>query len=98
MALQKPVPPSLDDLWQDVLNFAGWHGIIYSMNNDTELVDIETKLSYLENTLIQLNERVINQEKRIARLEDENKVMSENYQELWDSVAEDIPNRKPPHY
>ncbi|MDR0910276.1 MAG: SlyX family protein [Spirochaetaceae bacterium] len=68
------------------------------METSDELIATQTKLAYVEDMLKNLNTLVIEQEKRISRLEEESKLMARKYQELWESVTEEIPDRKPPHY
>jgi SlyX protein len=67
-------------------------------SDDARIVSLETKLAYLENTVAELDGIVRGQEGRIARLEEENKVLAQKYRELRDETGEEIPNRRPPHY
>ena len=69
------------------------------MDKDIEkkLTIIETKLSYLEDFMTQLQNTTVEQAKKLERLQTENQILSGKISDLQDSI-EDIPNRKPPHY
>ncbi len=68
------------------------------VNMNEELVAIETKLAYLEDTVATLNDLVIDQQKQIDRLEAGRKDLERQLGELADSGGEMMPHQKPPHY
>ncbi|MBN4081963.1 SlyX family protein [Beggiatoa alba] len=70
-----------------------------SIVNENRLIDIETRISYQEDTLQQLNDVVINQQRRISQLEDLIKSLAERYQNLQTTGQTlDMSDEKPPHY
>ena len=64
---------------------------------EKRFITLETKFAYLEDFVSVLQEAVVSQGKEIDRLKVENKFMAEKISELMEN-AEEIPNRKPPHY
>lgn len=67
--------------------------------NDERIVNIETKISYHEDTIVQLNNVVCEQQKQIDALEATCKLLIERIREL--SAASDSGKPKieiPPHY
>ena len=68
------------------------------MDNEERITSIEIKLAYLEDFMNQLQEVSVGQEKRIEKLERENKFLLEKMKEVSENLEGDIPNRKPPHY
>ena len=64
---------------------------------EKRFITLETKFAYLEDFVSDLHEAVVSQGKEIDRLKVENKFMAEKISELMEN-AEEIPNRKPPHY
>ncbi|HBG65923.1 MAG TPA: SlyX protein [Treponema sp.] len=70
------------------------------MDQETEsrLVSLETKLSYLEDFVSQLQQVSVEHTETIERLREENRRMAQKIREMSDLLEGDIPNRKPPHY
>lgn len=67
--------------------------------NEKRLVDIETKIAYQEDTIMQLNNVVCEQQKQIDQLEATCKLLIDRIREL--SPAEETGKPKieiPPHY
>ena len=64
---------------------------------EKRFITLETKFAYLEDFVSDLQGAVVSQGKEIDRLKVENKFMAEKISELMEN-AEEIPNRKPPHY
>ncbi len=62
--------------------------------NEDRLVDIETKLAYQENTIKDLNDTVIEQQKEIDTL----KNIVERIKESSNISSGDLNDNKPPHY
>lgn len=69
---------------------------VESVDSLTEaLVKLETDMSYLQDTVRQLNDIVTDQQMLVSRLERQNEVLAKRVEEL-DTEAR--PNRRPPHY
>lgn len=66
--------------------------------DDEKVIQLETKLAYLEDFMNQLQEVCVQQTKDIELLKKENKMLKEKMKELADFAEGDIPNRRPPHY
>ncbi len=66
--------------------------------NETEerLIAMETKIAYMDDFIVKLQEQAVENTKTIELLREEIKILSSRIKELGDS--EDIPNRRPPHY
>lgn len=69
-------------------------------NSDYEerIMELEIKLSYMEDFMNQIQEVAVEQSKEIDKLKKENKVMANQIKEMIENAEGDIPNRKPPHY
>jgi len=66
---------------------------------EDRLVDIEIKLSYQENVILELNGVVCEQQKQIDQLESACKFFANRIKDLSEALAEKLPlNEKPPHY
>lgn len=69
---------------------------VESVDSLTEaLTKLETNMSYLQDTVRQLNGIVTEQQLLVSRLERQNEVLAKRVEEL-DTEAR--PNRRPPHY
>ena len=70
------------------------------MEKETEerIVQLETKLAYLEDFLNQLQGVAVENSRTIKKLHEENKLMAQKLRDLSDHMEGDIPNRRPPHY
>lgn len=69
---------------------------VESVDSLTEaLTKLETDMSYLQDTVRQLNDIVTEQQLLVSRLERQNEVLAKRVEEL-DTEAR--PNRRPPHY
>lgn len=69
---------------------------VESVDSLTEaLTKLETNMSYLQDTVRQLNDIVTEQQLLVSRLERQNEVLAKRVEEL-DNEAR--PNRRPPHY
>ncbi|MDC7244579.1 MAG: SlyX family protein [Sphaerochaetaceae bacterium] len=64
---------------------------------DDRLIEIETKLAYLEDMVTTLNDLVAEQQKHIDQLEIKKALLEEQIEILLEN-QEDIPQRRPPHY
>ncbi|MBQ2314225.1 MAG: SlyX family protein [Treponema sp.] len=65
---------------------------------ESRLVQLETKLAYLEDFVNQLQQVSVEHTETIERLREENRRMAQKIREMSDMLEGDIPNRKPPHY
>ena len=70
------------------------------MEKETEerIVQLETKLAYLEDFLNQLQGVAVENSKTIEMLREENRLMAQKIRDISDHMEGDIPNRRPPHY
>ena len=70
------------------------------MEKDTEekIIQLETKLAYLEDFLNQLQSVAVENSTTIEKLREENKLMAQKIRDLSDQMEGDIPHRRPPHY
>ena len=70
------------------------------MEKDTEekIIQLETKLAYLEDFLNQLQSVAVENSTTIEKLREENKLMAQKIRDLSDQMEGDIPTRRPPHY
>ena len=68
------------------------------MDKETEdrFIALETKISYMDDFIAQLQEEVVSHQKQIEILRTENQILSSRIKDL--SENEEIPNRRPPHY
>lgn len=62
---------------------------------EKRIIQLETDLAYLQDTVAQLNEIVTGQQVIVAKLEKQNEFLAKRLEEL---DIESRPNRKPPHY
>lgn len=70
--------------------------MVATVDYESRFVALETKLSYLEDFVAQLQEQVVAQTWQLEILREANKRLAGRYEELAASI--DIPNRRPPHY
>lgn len=67
--------------------------------DDANLIEIEMKLSYLEATVSELNDIVIEQRKEQALLEQKLAKLTQKVEDLIEESGDGPrPNRRPPHY
>lgn len=65
-------------------------------NNST--IDLEIRITYLEDHIREMDKVMVSLENRIERLERKNKLQEQKIQELSDFI-EDMPaSERPPHY
>lgn len=67
-------------------------------NLEERIMELEIKLSYMEDFMNQIQEVAVEQSKEIEKLKNENKLMIKQIKVLTENAEGDIPNRKPPHY
>lgn len=63
---------------------------------DEKIIKLETKLAFVEDFLMQLQQVSVEQGKEIEMLKKENKKIRGKIKEILDS--EELLNQKPPHY
>lgn len=68
------------------------------MENEIEdrFIALETKIAYMDDFILKLQEVAVENQNTIRILREENKILSGKIQDLQDNV--EIPNRRPPHY
>ena len=66
-------------------------------NTDDRLINIETKLSFLEDFIDRLQEIAVEHTDSIERLKQENRILKTKIGDIEDA-AHDMPNVRPPHY
>ncbi|ORC34911.1 hypothetical protein B4O97_11275 [Marispirochaeta aestuarii] len=65
---------------------------------DEELLQLQTKLSYQESALADLNDTVISQQQEIDRLRKTVELLVQRVRDLQDQGGEEMPHVPPPHY
>lgn len=65
---------------------------------EERIMELEIKLSYMEDFMNQIQDVAVEQAKEIDKLKKENKAMINQIKELTENAQGDIPNRRPPHY
>lgn len=68
------------------------------INQESHIINLEMKISYLEDFVQQLQEVVLEQGAAIERLVAENQHIKTKISDMAGRLEEDIPNRRPPHY
>ncbi|MEQ8838799.1 MAG: SlyX family protein [Lacipirellulaceae bacterium] len=68
--------------------------------NDAQarLTKLEERLAFLEQNYYQLNSVVLEQQTELEKLRRELTASREQVQRLSDSLGEDLPHERPPHY
>lgn len=68
------------------------------MNQDQHIINLEMKISYLEDFVQQLQEVVLEQGAALERLKAENQHIKTKLADMAEQLEGDVPNRRPPHY
>lgn len=66
-----------------------------------ELIELQTRIAYQEDTITQLNNVVTKQDADIIQLQQQMRLLAKRIDELsftQDAGSEDITNERPPHY
>ncbi|MBQ8678410.1 MULTISPECIES: SlyX family protein [unclassified Treponema] len=63
---------------------------------EEKFLALETKIAYMDDFINKLQEEVVESQKEIQILREENRILSGRIQDLSENL--EIPNRKPPHY
>ena len=73
-------------------------GILRFVNQDTHIINLEMKISYLEDFVQQLQQVVLEQGAALERVMAENRHIKIKLADMAGQLEGDIPNRRPPHY
>lgn len=69
---------------------------------EEQLIDVQTRVAYQEDTLAQLNEVITKQDAEIVQLKQQVRLLAQRLEELMLDPAQggdaDITNDRPPHY
>lgn len=69
---------------------------------EEQLIDVQTRVAYQEDTLAQLNDVITKQDAEIVQLKQQMRLLAQRLDELARDPAQagetDIPNDRPPHY
>ncbi|MEJ2045402.1 MAG: SlyX family protein [Reinekea sp.] len=68
------------------------------MNNQDQLIELETRLTHLDDTVEQLNEIIANQQITLAKMEKLIRKLADEHIEMKEQLAPEIVNTRPPHY
>ena len=68
------------------------------MTNDERLIELEVRLTHMDDTVEQLNRIVSEQQMQIDYLERQLKKVVHDYNEFKEQVSPEIIDTKPPHY
>lgn len=68
------------------------------MNDSERLIELEMRLTHMDDTVEQLDKVVSEQQIRINYLERQLKKIASDYNEFKEQMAPDIIDTKPPHY
>ena len=66
------------------------------LETENRFFTLETKIAYMDDFIQKLQTEVVEQQKLLEILRQENKILSSRILDLSENI--DIPNRKPPHY
>ena len=65
---------------------------------EDRIVHLETKISYQESLIADLNDTVVDQQKEIGRLKTVTERLKARLDELQEHAGESLPHTRPPHY
>ena len=66
------------------------------MDTENRFIALETKIAFMDDFINKLQNEVVEQQKLIEILREENKILSSRIMDLSENI--EIPNRTPPHY
>ena len=66
------------------------------MDTENRFIALETKIAFMDDFINKLQNEVVEQQKLIEILREENKILSSRIMDLSENI--EIPNRKLPHY
>ncbi|MCH8530816.1 MAG: SlyX family protein [Saccharospirillum sp.] len=67
------------------------------MSSTDTITELEIRITHMDDSLEQLNQVIVGQQKQIDRLERLLKAMAQDQEALKEALPE-IPNQPPPHY
>ncbi len=71
----------------------------HSMNSpDPDIIRIQERISYLEQTVTELSSVLYEQHKQMDRISRMTDLLTEKVRSLKDGAPDSIPSEKPPHY
>ena len=68
---------------------------------EEQLIDVQTRVAYQEDTLAQLNDVITRQDAEIIQLKQQLRMLAQRFDEMQRNPAQadnDISNERPPHY
>lgn len=69
---------------------------------EEQLIDMQTRIAYQEDTLVQLNEVITKQDAELVQLKQQMRLLAQRLEELMRDPAQggdsEITNDRPPHY
>lgn len=69
---------------------------------EEQLIDVQTRVAYQEDTLAQLNDVITKQDAEIVQLKQQMRILAQRLDELarnpLDGEDGDVANERPPHY
>ena len=68
------------------------------MNINDRIIELENRLTHLDDTVEQLNNIVTEQQLKIATMEKLIKALAKEHSEIKEHLAPEITNSRPPHY
>ena len=68
------------------------------MNDQQRIVELESRLTHLDDTVEQLNDIVYEQQKQLAKLEHLLVKLVKEHTEMKEQIAPDVTDTRPPHY
>ena len=68
------------------------------MNNEDRLAELETRVSFQENLLTELNDQLAAQSQQLEALKEAVRVLHERLQDVAPSQLADTADETPPHY
>ncbi len=68
------------------------------MANKEDVIELETRLTYLDDTVEQLNDVISRQQFQIDKLERVLEKLTKEYSDIKDQISPEIVDVPPPHY
>ena len=68
------------------------------MSDQERIIELESRLTHLDDTVEQLNDIVCEQQKQISKLEHLLFKLAKEYSEIKEHLAPDVVDSRPPHY
>ncbi|WP_426416538.1 SlyX family protein [Aestuariirhabdus sp. LZHN29] len=63
-----------------------------------QLVELQTQLAFQEDTIQALDRVVTRQQQQIDRLEEQLQYLRKRFEALPDTLGDEVPDQRPPHY